>query len=160
MPSPAASARLKPAAAAVTGTLIRKEKRAASSRLRPKNSPQLIVAPERETPGTRAAACASPIPKAPNEPSFMALSVLGPTASATRNSAPTKMRFMTTTQGERTSVAKKSSKKNPISTPGADKGLAQALLQRDRHHNSPGLAHRLCQDPIYGREQPGDLGCG
>src|SRR5215216_4845887 len=60
MPSPAASARLKPAAAAVTGTLIRKEKRAASSRLRPKNSPQLIVAPERETPGTRAAACASP----------------------------------------------------------------------------------------------------
>src|SRR5215216_1015729 len=118
MPSPAASARLKPAAAAVTGTLIRKEKRAASSRLRPKNSPQLIVAPERETPGTRAAACASPIPKAPNEPSLETLSVLEPTASATRNSAPTKMRLMTTTQGERTSVAKKSSKKNPISAPG------------------------------------------
>src|SRR5215218_3819209 len=104
------ASRLKPAAAAVTGTLIRKEKRAASSRLRPKNSPQVIVAPERETPGTRAAACASPIPKAPNGPSFMALSVLRPTASATRNSTPTKTRLMTTTQGERTSVAKKSSK--------------------------------------------------
>jgi hypothetical protein len=117
MPSPAASARLNPAAAAVTGTLIRKEKRAASSRLRPKNSPQVIVAPDLETPGTRAAAWARPTPKAPKKPSFGAPSVFVPTASATRNSTPTNTRLKTT-QGERTCVAKKSRKKNPISAAG------------------------------------------
>src|SRR5215211_5698692 len=37
--------------------------------------------------------------------------------------------------------------------------LAQALLQRDRHRDSPRLTHRLRQAAIYGREQSGDLGC-
>jgi hypothetical protein len=118
MPSPVTSARLKPAAAAVTGTLIRNEKRAASSRLKPRNSPHVIVAPERETPGTSAAAWASPTPKAPRGPSLEALRVLRPTDSAAKNSMPTKTRLKTTTQGERTSVAKKSSKKKPISAAG------------------------------------------
>ena len=58
-----ASARLNPAAAAVTGTLSRNEKRAASSRFKPRNSPQVIVAPDLETPGTSAEACASPTPR-------------------------------------------------------------------------------------------------
>src|SRR3712207_2485716 len=101
MPSAAASARLRPAAAAVTGTLIRNEKRAASSRLRPRKRPHVIVAPERDTPGTSAAAWARPTPKAPRGPSLEALSVLRPTASATRNSAPTNTKLKTTTQGER-----------------------------------------------------------
>jgi hypothetical protein len=54
IPFPSTSARLKAAAAEVTGTLKRKEKRAASSLLSPRNSPIVMVAPERETPGTRA----------------------------------------------------------------------------------------------------------
>ena len=111
MPAPAASARLTPAASAVTGTLIGNEKRAASSRLRPRNSPHVIVAPDLETPGTSAAAWASPTPKAPKGPSLEAASVFLPTDSATRNRAPTKTRLKTTTQGDLTSVAKKSSKK-------------------------------------------------
>jgi hypothetical protein len=41
-------------------------------------------------------------------------SVLRPTASAARNSRPMRTRLKTTTQGERTRVAKKPSKKNPI----------------------------------------------
>ena len=45
------SLRLKSAGAGVMGTLIRKENRAASSRLSPRKSPSVIVAPERETPG-------------------------------------------------------------------------------------------------------------
>ena len=47
-----------------------------------------------------------------------ALSVLRPTDSATKKRPPTKTRLKTTTQGERTCVAKKSSKKNPISAAG------------------------------------------
>ena len=63
-------------------------------------------------------ACASPTPKAPKGPSLEAASVLRPTDSARRNSTPTNTRLKTTTQGERTSVAKKSSKKNPIDAAG------------------------------------------
>ena len=38
----------------------RNEKRAAAVRSRPMNSPAVIVAPERETPGISASACAKP----------------------------------------------------------------------------------------------------
>src|SRR5215218_7653430 len=58
MPLLVAFARLNAAAAVVMGTLIRNEKRAASSRLRPGNNPNVMVAPERKTPGTKAEACA------------------------------------------------------------------------------------------------------
>jgi hypothetical protein len=61
---------------------------------------------------------ASPTPKAPKKPSLEQLPVLRPTASVTRNSTPTNTRLKTTTQGERTSVANKSSKKKPIRAAG------------------------------------------
>jgi hypothetical protein len=70
IPDPTASTRLKSAAAAVMGTLIRKENRAASSRRRPRKSPTVMVAPERETPGNRAAVWARPIPIASLKPSL------------------------------------------------------------------------------------------
>ncbi len=43
------------------GAPRRKEKRAASARVSPRKSPAVIVAPERETPGISARACASPM---------------------------------------------------------------------------------------------------
>jgi hypothetical protein len=100
------------------GTLIKKEKRAASSLLSPKKSPSVIVAPERETPGTRAAACASPMPTAPGKPSLSARRLLLPTASATMNRIPTSTKLTTTTHGLRTAVSKKPSRKNPIRAAG------------------------------------------
>ena len=56
VPSPAASANLNIAAAAVAGTLNRNENRATSSRLNPRNNLKVIGAPECETSGTRAQA--------------------------------------------------------------------------------------------------------
>jgi hypothetical protein len=46
--------------------------------------------------------------------SIEARRLLSPTASPTINSTPTTTKLTTTTHGERTTVAKKSSKKNPI----------------------------------------------
>src|SRR5215217_1523834 len=85
---------------------------------RPRKSPSVIVAPERETPGTSAAACATPIPIASENLSLSAPRVLLPTASPTINSTPTSTRLKTTTQGLRTDVSKKSSRKNPIRAAG------------------------------------------
>jgi len=45
----------------VIGTDIKNEKRAAASRVRRRNKPAVIVAPERDTPGTKASACEQPI---------------------------------------------------------------------------------------------------
>ena len=47
------------AAARMAGTPSRKENLAAASRRMPKNIPVVIVAPDRDTPGTSAAACAT-----------------------------------------------------------------------------------------------------
>ena len=49
-----------PAAARIAGTPSRKVNLAASSRRRPMNIAAEMVAPDRDTPGTRAAACAQP----------------------------------------------------------------------------------------------------
>ena len=46
--------------ASTAGMASRKPKRAASSRFMPRNRPALIVAPERDTPGTSARHCARP----------------------------------------------------------------------------------------------------
>lgn len=113
IPAATVLARLNPAATEMMGMLIRKEKRAASSLRKPRKSPMVMVAPERETPGTSAAAWASPMPSAPKRPSLDAPSPLPPTASATRNSAPTTARLTTTSQGLRAVVAMKSSNTGP-----------------------------------------------
>src|SRR5215212_9471901 len=118
IPSDAASTSCNDPAPAMMGTLIRKEKRAASSRRRPRKSPSVIVAPERETPGTSAAACASPIPTASTKRSLSARRVLRPTPSATINNTPTATRLKATTQGLRTVFSKKLSRKNPIRAAG------------------------------------------
>src|SRR5215204_1103375 len=65
MPSPAASAKLKLAAAAVTGTLIRKEKRAASSRLRPKKQPAGDRRPRARDPWYQGRRLRQPDPQGP-----------------------------------------------------------------------------------------------
>ena len=52
------------AAARIAGTPSRNENRAAASRRSPRNIPVVIVAPDRETPGTSAAACATPMANA------------------------------------------------------------------------------------------------
>jgi hypothetical protein len=44
------------------------EKRAATGRLSPLNSPAMIVLPERDTPGNSAVACAAPITSASRSP--------------------------------------------------------------------------------------------
>ena len=53
------------AAARIAGMLIRNVNRAAASRRSPSAMPVTIVAPERDTPGTSAIACAAPIASAP-----------------------------------------------------------------------------------------------
>ena len=135
------------------GTLIRNEKRAASSRRRPRKSPSVIVAPERETPGTSAAACASPIPIASENLSLSAPRVLLPTASPTMNSTPTSTRLKTTTQGLRTDVSKKSSRKNPIRAAGMVEAneIRQPLVRigevppagRERARKRPGHSKQI-----------------
>src|SRR5690606_17212345 len=68
-PESASSSASRAAAAVTAGILIRNVKRAATSRRRPSAMPAAIVAPDRETPGTSAAACAAPISSTPPNPS-------------------------------------------------------------------------------------------
>src|SRR5215208_370820 len=118
MPEVITSASCRPPAPAMIGTLIRNENLAASSRLSPRKRPSVIVAPERETPGTSAAAWASPIPTASPNPSLVARRLRLAAASATRNSTPTRTKLKTTTQGERIVSSKKPSNRYPIKAAG------------------------------------------
>ena len=137
------------------GTLIRNEKRAASSRRRPRKSPSVIVAPERETPGTSAAACASPIPIASENLSLSAPRVLLPTASPTMNSTPTSTRLKTTTQGLRTDVSKKSSRKNPIRAAGMVEARIRYASRWSGSEKSlpPGVSERANAPAIRSRSR-------
>src|ERR1039458_9312129 len=62
------SQRVFAAAAPITGVESRKEKRAAAVRSRLRKRPALMVMPLRETPGTTASACASPMDSASGAP--------------------------------------------------------------------------------------------
>src|ERR671918_2559199 len=138
IPDPKASARLKSAAAVVMGTLIRKENRAASSRRRPRKRPIVIVAPERETPGNRAAVWASPIPSASLKPSLSEVRVCRPTTSPTMKSAPTSTRLNATSHGERTSSSKKFWNKSPTTPAPPQKGPPEIPPPPGQYH-PPGV---------------------
>jgi hypothetical protein len=75
------------AAAPMAGTLSRNVNRADASRLMPSNIPAVIVAPDRDTPGTGAKACAAPMPSAPGIDKVASVPVRGLRRS-TRNSSP------------------------------------------------------------------------
>ena len=64
------------------GMASRKPNRAASSRSRPRNRPALMVAPERDTPGTRARHCARPTIRPSRQVSCSAWRVCLPKYSA------------------------------------------------------------------------------
>ena len=81
----AARARESPAAA-VTGTANRNEKRAAASRDKPRNSPAVIVTPERDVPGTSASACAQPITTTSSQPIERSSRCCVPSRSAANSS--------------------------------------------------------------------------
>ncbi len=72
----------------------RNEKRAAASRLSPRNSPAVIVAPDRDTPGTRAIACAKPIATPSRVVMSSTLRVRLPTFSAASKSSPSTIRVV------------------------------------------------------------------
>ena len=64
MPSPARPAILNTTAPAVTGIIIKKLRRAAASRSKPRKRPAVIVMPDRDVPGLRASAWAAPTSRA------------------------------------------------------------------------------------------------
>jgi hypothetical protein len=70
---PNSSGSFSAAAAPMIGVASRNEKRAASSLESPTSRPPLIVAPERENPGSNAIACAAPTPTASPKPTSRAI---------------------------------------------------------------------------------------
>ena len=66
----------------MTGVDMRKLKRAISSRVNPMKRPVVMVAPLRETPGTSAATCDSPMRNARGRVISSSVRTFGPTRSA------------------------------------------------------------------------------
>ena len=73
------------AAPRIAGMASRKMNRAASARRRPRSNATVSVAPDRDTPGTSATACAHPIQTASPRVSVRSPRVFEPARSATRS---------------------------------------------------------------------------
>src|SRR5512133_3558437 len=90
---------LSTAAAAITGMDIRKLKTAADWRSKDRKRAAVIVAPERDTPGTSATAWAKPIIRACRHVMSDSARVVADARSAHQSSAPNTMRVVAVSAG-------------------------------------------------------------
>src|SRR5215213_9720494 len=115
------------AAAAIAGTPSRNEKRAAASRRSPRNNASVRVAPDRDTPGTRAADCAQPSAKPSPVPRSSACRTRLDARSAHNSRSPPTASVTPTTAGFRSASSTSRSRRPTMTTGIVPTAISQAM---------------------------------
>jgi hypothetical protein len=131
------------------GIARRKANRVAASRLMPRKRPIEMVAPDLDTPGTRAAACASPRSTASRRPTSLNPRLPDDIRSATPRTSPSRISARAITHRFRRSRSMTFLRSTPRTTIGSDPTMTYQPIRASRWPRYSGLNNERTQaEPI------------